>query len=255
MRKSNCRWTMHLRMVVALALAAALATSVGAYINGGVHHSTLKIHEKRLRRIGWAVSVGEALPLQLTDQSELERSVNQLIGQALLTFGSADMDKVSLETKREIARIAREAIEKGIKDKQTNLETGILGSLRYQVGVVGYSSYWENEEFGRTRIRGRSFGYAPVIALMPRRMVQLVEARISIAVAPEAEIFFDGEATTQKGDLRHYDTPALEVGKTYSYEIRARLRKDGKMLERSRNVAMTGGDAIQIHFDFTEPRR
>ncbi len=76
----------------------------------------------------------------------------------------------------------------------------------------------------------------------------MASARITVYVPADAEIFFDGEATKQRGGVRHYDTPALEVGKAYSYEIRGRWKKGGKTVERTRKVWMTGGDEIQVNF-------
>jgi uncharacterized protein (TIGR03000 family) len=67
-------------------------------------------------------------------------------------------------------------------------------------------------------------------------------------VPADAELFFDGESTTQKGRSRHYTTPALEVGKMYSYKILVRWQKDGKTLERSCTVSMTGGDFLDVDF-------
>lgn len=250
MRQTKCNLELSKRVFAVLATAAAFASPAWAYVNGGVYHSTLKTHEKRLKHAGWSVRVGYKLPTEFSDNSAraLQLSVKQLIGEAIKTFSKEDADKVSLETKRAVARTARQAIEKGLKGKQTNVETGITGSLRYQVGIVSYSSYYETEELGQKQIRGRASGFAAVIALMPRDRAPLAAARLTVFVPEDAEIFFDGEATMQRGRVRHYDTPALEVGKTYAYEVRARWQKDGKTIERSRKVSMTGGDDIEVNF-------
>src|SRR5262245_14511022 len=72
-------------------------------------------------------------------------------------------------------------------------------------------------------------------------------AEITIIVPADAEVFFDGNPTKEKGTERLYVTPPLVVGKTYSYEVRARWEDGGKPVERTRKVEVTGGARVRVN--------
>src|SRR5262245_65719751 len=78
--------------------------------------------------------------------------------------------------------------------------------------------------------------------------VKDARAEITIIVPADAEVFFDGSPTKEKGRERLYVTPPLVVGKPYSYEIRARWQADGKPVEQTRTVAVTGGARVRADF-------
>jgi uncharacterized protein (TIGR03000 family) len=242
MRPTKCGLELSKRILVALVLVVALASSTWATI--GIPNDTLRNYQATLARLGWKVRSAE------------NSSFNQLIDEVIETFAKVDADKVTQETKRDIARIAGEAIRQGMKDKKTTLKTGITGSLRYRVGVFQYHTWYgpgtgrqAREEWERKGDKRERWGFAPLIALMPREPARTAEARIWIHNVPaDAELYFDGDPTTQKGRSRHYTTPALEVGKIYSYKILVRWQKDGKTLERVCTVSMSGGDSVNVNF-------
>jgi uncharacterized protein (TIGR03000 family) len=76
-------------------------------------------------------------------------------------------------------------------------------------------------------------------------------AEITIVVPPDAQVFFDGAATAQKGGERRFTTPPLEIGKKFHYEVRAKWTEAGKPVEQTRKVEVTGGAKIRV--DFTKP--
>lgn len=249
---TKCGLELSKRIFAALALVVALASPAWAGI--GTREDTLRNYQATLERQGWMVRTGREIRI---NQAALN-SVKQLIDEVLEKFSKEDADKVTPETKRDIARIATEAIAKGVKDNKTTLQTGITGSLRYRVGVFRYRIYSrpnpgagrrERETFERWGKKPEQSGLAPLVALMPRESVRLKEAQIWVHNVPaDAELFFDGDTTTKKGRSRHYTTPALEVGKMYSYEILVRWQKDGETLERSCSVSMSGGDSVNVNF-------
>src|SRR5579871_5041582 len=218
------------QFIIALGLAIALTSTAGASI--GIRHDTLRNYQGTLTRHGWKVRSGSNL-------KDVERTVPQMIDDVLATFAKEDVAKVTAETKRAVARIAQEAITRGVSGDKTNLQTGITGSLRYRVGVFRYKTYYgpgtgaaAREEWDRRGQRDEQTGLAPLIALMPKEPARSAIARIVVRSVPEdAELFFEGELTTQKGIDRLFTTPALEVGTMYDYTIRVRWRKDGKTLE------------------------
>lgn len=94
----------------------------------------------------------------------------------------------------------------------------------------------------------------PIYPLYPRRLgsgpsgsaTVAAHAGIRILVPADAEVFFDGEPTTQKGSERLFISPPLQAGKKYHYEIRARWKDNGKPVERTRRVAVSGGVTARV---------
>jgi uncharacterized protein (TIGR02246 family) len=78
--------------------------------------------------------------------------------------------------------------------------------------------------------------------------VAQAHAIITIAVPPDAAIFFDGTATTQRGSERRFVSPPLERGRKYDYEIRARWMENGRVVQQARKVSVTGGDTVRVDF-------
>jgi uncharacterized protein (TIGR03000 family) len=74
------------------------------------------------------------------------------------------------------------------------------------------------------------------------------QAGIRILVPADAEVFFDGEPTTQKGSERLFITPPLRAGKKYNYDVLARWKDKGKTVEQTRKVEVTGGTNVRIDF-------
>ena len=59
-------------------------------------------------------------------------------------------------------------------------------------------------------------------------------AFIQVRVPAAAEIWFDGEKTSQTGSVRDFVSPALQTGRSFTYEIRARWTDEGgKVIEKT----------------------
>ncbi len=74
-------------------------------------------------------------------------------------------------------------------------------------------------------------------------------ARIWLTVPADAEVWFDGEPTEQAGELRHFVSPPLAPGRSYTYAVRVRWTKGGKPVEEERRVRVQAGASSR--FDFT----
>jgi uncharacterized protein (TIGR03000 family) len=74
------------------------------------------------------------------------------------------------------------------------------------------------------------------------------QAGIRVLVPADAEVFFDGEPTTQKGTQRLFLTPALQAGKKYHYDVLARWKENGKAVERAHKVEVSGGATVRVDF-------
>jgi uncharacterized protein (TIGR03000 family) len=73
-------------------------------------------------------------------------------------------------------------------------------------------------------------------------------ARIQIHCPPDATVYFDGERTTQQGELRRFVTPSLEPGQDYHYEIRAVWDENGRRVDRVRKVEVAAGELRNVDF-------
>src|SRR5437868_2918574 len=137
-----------------LLMATALGPPAWAYVNyvnGGDYHDTFKDYEKSLKSRGWGVSSGAAITAD-------RDAVNQMVGRALQALPEKDAGKISVEVKREIARLTREAMQLAASNNQQTTKEGQLGSLRYQVGVYNFESYWETNYGGKREIHARRTG-------------------------------------------------------------------------------------------------
>ncbi len=68
---------------------------------------------------------------------------------------------------------------------------------------------------------------------------------------PNADLWVEKVQTAQKGVDRVFDSPPLEAGKEYRYELVARWTENGKPRAESRTAVGTAGQTISI--DFTRP--
>lgn len=66
-----------------------------------------------------------------------------------------------------------------------------------------------------------------------------------------AQVFVDGVKTNQIGTDRVFDSPPLEAGKEFRYEITAKWIERGVMREEKRVVTGTPGEVLRV--DFTKP--
>jgi uncharacterized protein (TIGR03000 family) len=79
---------------------------------------------------------------------------------------------------------------------------------------------------------------------------------IGVRIPPNAELWFDGDKTSQTGVFREFVSPPLETGKTYNYELKARwTREDGSPVEQKRTVAVHAGQRVGVDFLSPPPVR
>jgi uncharacterized protein (TIGR03000 family) len=68
---------------------------------------------------------------------------------------------------------------------------------------------------------------------------------------PAAEVFVDGVKTVQTGTDRVFESPPLEAGKAFRYQVTARWVERGAVRESKRTVTGTPGEVVRV--DFTAP--
>ena len=103
-----------------------------------------------------------------------------------------------------------------------------------------YPSTWY-EEYPTTTQTYESY-YPPVQATTTARIHVRVED-------PNAEIWFNGTSTRQRGTERAFDTPPMTSGYRHTYEIRARwMGPDGQMIDRTRTIDVQPGQELTVDF-------
>jgi uncharacterized protein (TIGR03000 family) len=115
-----------------------------------------------------------------------------------------------------------------------------------QTGPAGYSAVYGNYPFVHTHIPSIEITNqlpAPALVDLPA-----ATALIRVRVPADAEIWFSGEKTTQRGDWRLFFTPILIAGQSLDYEVRARWKQDGKVVDQTRKITVSGADRLTIDF-------
>ena len=76
--------------------------------------------------------------------------------------------------------------------------------------------------------------------------------RLSVRVPDaNADVWLDKVETKQRGAVRSFESPPLEAGKTYRYEVVARWTENGRERAESRTVVGKAGETVAV--DFTIP--
>jgi uncharacterized protein (TIGR03000 family) len=74
-------------------------------------------------------------------------------------------------------------------------------------------------------------------------------AYVQVRVAADAEVWFDGSATQQRGAVRDFVSPALDPSRSYSYQVRARWMENGEARDETRTVSVQGGQTAYVDFN------
>lgn len=65
---------------------------------------------------------------------------------------------------------------------------------------------------------------------------------------PEAALWLNGQAMTPRGAARLFESPPLEPGKQYTYDVTAAWSQDGKIITKDQKVAVTPGKTTVVSF-------
>jgi len=74
-------------------------------------------------------------------------------------------------------------------------------------------------------------------------------AKIQVRLPTEdAKVWFQGQPTTRKGKVREFESPALESGAAYTYQVRASWMSDGEEVTRTRTISVIPGRRATVDF-------
>ncbi len=130
------------------------------------------------------------------------------------------------------ARYNYEVRVESIRDGQTVTETKSI-----QLGAVG-----ENGEPGLQLHTAEP---------RPNRLTRPLRTTVVIHVPADAKVFLSGHEMSATGPVRQFSTSRLGEGEEWSdYTIRATIERDGQLVTKERTIALHGGDAQEVQFDF-----
>jgi uncharacterized protein (TIGR03000 family) len=73
-------------------------------------------------------------------------------------------------------------------------------------------------------------------------------ARVVVSIPEDAELVVDGVKMNATGSTRTFQTPLLPVGKTFNYELRAKMMREGQMHEATQKIRVEAGKEVSVEF-------
>lgn len=121
-------------------------------------------------------------------------------------------------------------------------------------GYYGYAPAWRGYYWGSPNYyyTGNTVASIPVTtagtATNTVRRPPASEALIDVRVPSDATVWFNGNVTNQSGANREYSASGLTPGQNYDYSVRARWTDNGKVVDRTRNIVIHGGERRTLEF-------
>jgi uncharacterized protein (TIGR03000 family) len=77
-------------------------------------------------------------------------------------------------------------------------------------------------------------------------------ARLIVEMPADAKLYVDDRAMKTMSAVRTFNTPELEPGQTYYYELRAETLRDGKAVTQTKRVLLRAGEVARARFEGME---
>jgi uncharacterized protein (TIGR03000 family) len=77
-------------------------------------------------------------------------------------------------------------------------------------------------------------------------------AKLIVELPADAKLFIDDQPTKATSAKRLFNTPRLQPGQKYYYELRAVLVREGQTVQQTRRVILSPGDEIRASFNELE---
>jgi uncharacterized protein (TIGR03000 family) len=82
----------------------------------------------------------------------------------------------------------------------------------------------------------------------PMTMVP-TRAKLVVELPADAKLYVDDRAMKTMAAVRTFNTPMLEPGQVYYYELRAEVARDGKSIAQTKRVLLRAGEVVRARFD------
>jgi len=87
--------------------------------------------------------------------------------------------------------------------------------------------------------------YRTATAESPRKR----PVRVNLRVPSDAKVWFDGSQTNKTGTIRSFESPPVDVGPEYAYQIQIQWKQNGKDVTQTRQIKVHAGDVINLTMD------
>jgi uncharacterized protein (TIGR03000 family) len=71
---------------------------------------------------------------------------------------------------------------------------------------------------------------------------------LSFLVPDDAQVWVEGAATTTRGPVREFVSPAIPSGQNYVYTVRVRWQREGQTVDEKRDVEVKAGDFVRLNY-------
>ena len=82
-----------------------------------------------------------------------------------------------------------------------------------------------------------------------QQVVVANRARLIVNMPDQARLYVDDMPIQAASPMHSFQTPELEKGREYYYEVRAEVMRDGKPVSETRRVTVKAGDVIRTDFN------
>ena len=118
---------------------------------------------------------------------------------------------------------------------------GLYGYGGFSNGAYGYGSYVP------------PYAYPPSVAASPAMAAPTAASPaapvyVTVHVPADADVWFNGTKTQQKGPTRQFMTPPVRSGYNYRYEVRAVWMSDGQPVTQTRTIVVQPGENVDVRF-------
>jgi uncharacterized protein (TIGR03000 family) len=73
-------------------------------------------------------------------------------------------------------------------------------------------------------------------------------AQVVVNIPADARLFVDDQLMKTTSEHRVFNTPALEDGQAYYYELRAEVMRNGQKLVQNRRITLHSGEIVETAF-------
>jgi uncharacterized protein (TIGR03000 family) len=192
----------------------------------------------------YALVLGESAQASVTFQLAVNKG-GQIRGNAFYLLAGTTLDvrgAVDMKTQR-VAWVVGD-------NKATVFDTGLVNLTKDAAPVLIHFGKDRTQEWLLVRIQETD--QQPVVVAkadpLPAPTADQEPATVILSVPADAEVWFDGAATSQEGTERTFRTPPLAKGGHYHYTLRARWTEDGKPVDESRTVSVRAGEQVRLRF-------
>jgi len=89
---------------------------------------------------------------------------------------------------------------------------------------------------------------APEVTPAPKKDGGMVRARIRVVVPEDARLFVDGQLMKTSSPVRVFQTPELDPGQTYFYDLRVEITRNERTISDEQRIVIRPGQEAEVSF-------